>query len=66
MSIESDAPIELWTVAELADYLKISITGVRRLQRARELPFIKVGGSVRFFKSDVVSFLSNHRREAID
>jgi excisionase family DNA binding protein len=66
MSIESNAPIELLTVAEVAEQLKISISGVRRLQQARKLPFIKVGGSVRFFQSDVVAFLRKRRLDAID
>jgi excisionase family DNA binding protein len=66
MSIDSNAPIELLTVAEVAEQLKISISGVRRLQQARKLPFIKVGGSVRFFQSDVVAFLRKRRLDAID
>ena len=66
MSNDSNSPIELFTIAEVADQLKISISGVRRLQHARKLPFVKVGGSVRFFKSDVVAFLRKRRLEAID
>jgi excisionase family DNA binding protein len=66
MSIDSNAPVELWTVAEVAERLKISIFGVRRLQRSRKLPFVKVGGSVRFFQSDVVAFLRKCRLDAID
>jgi excisionase family DNA binding protein len=66
MSNEANSPIELLTVAEVADQLKISISGVRRLQHARKVPFIKVGGSVRFFKSDVVSFLRKHRLDTLD
>ena len=66
MSIDSNSPIELLTVAEVADKLRISISGVRRLQHARKLPFVKVGGSIRFFKSDVVAFLRKRRLEAIE
>jgi excisionase family DNA binding protein len=66
MSIDSNAPIDLWTIADVADWLKISISGVRRLQHARKIPFVKVGGSIRFFKSDVVTFLRKRRLEAID
>jgi excisionase family DNA binding protein len=66
MSIDFNAPIELWTIAEVADQLKISTSGVRRLQHTGKIPFIKVGGSIRFFRSDVVAFLHEHRLEAID
>jgi excisionase family DNA binding protein len=66
MSNDFNSPIELFTIAEVADQLKISISGVRRLQHARKLPFVKVGGSVRFFKSDIVSYLREHRWGVID
>ena len=58
--------IELVTVAEAAAFLKISKTGIRRLQQARQLPFIKVGGSVRFAKRDLAAYLAKHRVEALD
>jgi excisionase family DNA binding protein len=66
MSNEANSPIELLTVVEVADLLKISISGVRRLQQARKLPFVKIGGSVRFFKSDVIAYLRKRRLETID
>jgi excisionase family DNA binding protein len=66
MSINSNGPIELWSIAEVAEQLKISVSGVRRLQHARKLPFVKVGGSVRFCKSDILAFLRKRRLEAID
>jgi len=45
--------------------LKVSPTSVRRLQQGRHLPFIKVGGSVRFAKDDIVAYLKKGRVEAI-
>lgn len=54
------------TVAETAAFLKISLTGVRRLQQARQLPFIKVGGSLRFEKRDLATYLRKRRVEPID
>jgi excisionase family DNA binding protein len=66
MSNEANSPIELYTIAEVADHLKISISGVRRLQYARKIPFIKIGGSVRFQKSDVVWFPRKHRLDTLD
>ena len=57
---------ELLTIPETAEFLKISKTGVRRLQQKRLIPFIKVGGSIRFTKSDLVAYLQRRRVESID
>jgi excisionase family DNA binding protein len=65
MSTESSQTLELLTIAEVARILKISASGVRRLQQSRLIPFIKVGGSVRFTKIDLVSYLEKHRVEAV-
>ena len=58
--------IELLTVKEVAELLRVSLPTVRRLQQARRLPFIKVGGCVRFAKSDIIEYLKRERIEAID
>ena len=58
--------LELLTINEVAEFLKVSPTSVRRLQQGRQLPFIKVGGSVRFDKSDIINFLKKQRVEAIN
>jgi len=57
--------IELLTIAEMAKLLRISVSGVRRLQQGRHIPFHKVGGTVRFAKSDIASYLARNRVEAI-
>jgi excisionase family DNA binding protein len=56
---------ELLTVAEAAISLKISVTSVRRLQQRRLVPFIKVGGSVRFARSDLRAYVAKQRVESI-
>lgn len=56
---------ELVTIAEVAKLLRISETGVRRLQNGRHLPFVKVGGSVRFLQSDIESYITKRRVAAI-
>jgi excisionase family DNA binding protein len=66
MSADFDSTIELLTVAEVAGLLKISIPSVRRLQQRRLIPFFKVGGSVRFTRSDIVFYLENNRVKSID
>jgi len=64
MSSGPNSTIELLTITEVAELLKISATGVRRLQQARRLPFIKVGGSIRFFKRDIIVYLEKQRVES--
>ena len=66
MSTDCDPAIELVTIAEVAELLKISVPSVRRLQQGRRIPFHKVGGSVRFAKEDIASFLTKNRVESID
>ena len=57
---------ELLTISDVAEFLKISPTGVRRLQQKRSVPFIKIGGSIRFSKSDILAYLEKQRVESIN
>jgi excisionase family DNA binding protein len=60
-SITFDSSIELVDVTEAAGFLKVSIPTVRRLQQQREISYIKVGGSVRFAKSDLLAYITRRR-----
>lgn len=66
MSIDFTSDVELLTVSEVAEILKVSSTSVRRLQTARRITFVKVGGSVRFTRDDIASYVAKRRVEAID
>jgi excisionase family DNA binding protein len=55
----------LLTIPEVAELLHISASSVRRIQERRLVPFIKVGGSVRFAENDILSYLDKQRIEAI-
>ena len=61
MPIDPIPPVELLTITEVARLLKISVSTVRRLQSARALPFVKIGGRVRFAKADIESYLLKNR-----
>jgi len=61
-----DLSSPLLTLSEVAGLLKISATGVRRLQQQRHIPFLKVGGSIRFLKEDIISYLRKRRIEVIE
>jgi excisionase family DNA binding protein len=65
MSIDCDPPIDLLTIREAAHLLRLSVSGVRRLQRQRRIPFIKLGGSIRFDRRDLANFLNKNRVQAI-
>jgi excisionase family DNA binding protein len=65
MPIDSTPAVDLLTIVEAADLLKLSVSGMRRLQYRRRVPFIKVGGSIRFARQDLASFVQGNRVEAI-
>ena len=58
--------LTLLTLQEVAKIFKISPTGVRRLQEKRVIPFVKVGGSVRFLKEDLITYVCKQRVKAIE
>jgi excisionase family DNA binding protein len=58
---ETRPPIELLTTSEAGEFLRISPSSMRRLQQARRIPFFKVGGGIRFAKSDLISYLAQQR-----
>lgn len=51
----------LLTPKELASFLRISQPSVYRLVEKRALSFIKVGGSLRFPREDVETYLEQNR-----
>lgn len=61
MSIDADPAQGLLTIPDVAAILKVSIPTVRRLQQQRKLPFVKVGGSIRFERGDIASYVAARR-----
>ncbi len=66
MSTETRPEFELLTIAEVAEFLKLSIPTIRRLQQQRHIAFVKVGGRIRFTKSDIMSYLETRRVSSVD
>ena len=60
-----DSSVELLNIKEGAAFLKVSVSMMRRLQQQREVSFIKVGGAIRFAKSDLISYITGKRVAAI-
>jgi predicted DNA-binding transcriptional regulator AlpA len=58
---------EILTESSAAHWVKMSLSGFRKLRRSRRgPPFIRVGGSrlIRYRKADVEQWLSRHLKEA--
>ena len=66
MSIDAGPSPGLLTISEVAELLKLSVSTVRRLQRQRKIPFVRVGRSIRFARSDLAAYLEKRRVGAID
>jgi excisionase family DNA binding protein len=66
MTIGSNTKSHLLTPDELAEYLKVSKITVYRLVETRQIPFLKVKGSLRFAECDVQKYLERNRIEPID
>jgi excisionase family DNA binding protein len=66
MSIDADPSLGLLTIIEVAKLLRISVSSVRRLQQRRQIPFVKIGGCIRFSKDDLSAYLATRRVQSID
>jgi hypothetical protein len=56
-------PQHLWTTREVAEFLHVNIKTIFNL-RKRGLPFVYVGGAVRFVPQEIKDYLANSRRLA--
>jgi excisionase family DNA binding protein len=52
---------DLWTTPEVAKHLHVSLKTVFNL-RKRGLPFVQLGGAVRFVPQEIRDYLSKSRR----
>lgn len=48
---------EVLTVKEAAAFLKVSIPTIYQLKARKEIPFRKIGGSLRFLKSELIDYI---------
>jgi excisionase family DNA binding protein len=49
---------QLLTIDEVAEWLRISKTGVRRLVDRREIRHLRVGRQIRFMRRDIADYLA--------
>ncbi len=60
----SPADNAIMTIGEVGDYLKVTERTIYRLAGAKQIPAFKVGGSWRFSKKDIDSWISRQSKEA--
>jgi len=65
-AVGSGLAADLLTVVEAAKYLRVSVSAIRRLQQGRRVAFIKIGGSLRFARSDLAAYLVKRRITPIE
>ncbi len=54
----------IMTIGEVTSYLKVTERTIYRLAGAKQIPAFKVGGSWRFSKKDIDSWISRQSKEA--
>lgn len=55
--------MELLKVSEVAEMLKLTNQQVYNLKAQKKIPFIEIGGSIRFDKADIISWLNEHKKQ---
>lgn len=57
---------KILTIKEVADYLKVTERTIYRLAGAKQIPAFKVGGSWRFSRTDIDTWIKQQSMEALD
>ena len=57
---------EILTIRQVADYLKVTERTIYRLAAAKKIPAFKVGGTWRFSRADIDSWIKQQSMEALD
>ncbi|SFB02450.1 transcriptional regulator, AlpA family [Collimonas sp. OK607] len=57
---------QILTIKQVADYLKVTERTIYRLAAAKRIPAFKVGGTWRFSRADIDSWIKQQSMEALD
>ncbi len=52
----------IYTIPEVAEYLKMSISKVYDMVKTERIPYIRIGGNVRIRESDLIEWLEEQTR----
>ncbi|HJW53975.1 MAG TPA: helix-turn-helix domain-containing protein [Burkholderiaceae bacterium] len=55
---------DILTITEVAEYLKVAERTIYRLAAAKKIPAFKVGGTWRFSRADIDSWIKQQSKEA--
>lgn len=64
LSTNSDG--EILTIKQVADYLKVTDRTIYRLAAAKKIPAFKVGGTWRFSRADIDSWIKQQSMAVLD
>ena len=56
--IMSPKPDNLWTPADLAEYLSVKESVIKYWVRNREIPFVRLGRQIRFDREDILDWIA--------
>jgi excisionase family DNA binding protein len=56
---------EILTIKEISDYLKVTERTIYRLATAKQMPAFKIGGSWRFSRQDIDSWIKKQSLECL-
>jgi len=59
-TVSGETDSELWTTERVAKYLHVSLKTVFNL-RKKGLPYVQLGGAVRFIPQEIKDYLVTHR-----
>lgn len=59
--IFDNSDIELLTKRQVADALKLSVSMINKLLASGELPYRRIGRSIRFVRSEIMAFLNRRK-----
>ncbi len=57
---------EILTIKQVADYLKVTERTIYRLAAAKKIPAFKVGGTWRFSRTDIDSWIKQQSMDGLD
>lgn len=57
---------EILIIKQVAEYLKVTERTIYRLAAAKKIPAFKVGGTWRFSRADIESWIKQQSMEALD
>ena len=60
--VEAPEPVQLWTIDQVAHRLNVRSRTVHEYIKSRDLPTLKIGGSLRFKPSEVEAWIESQRK----